>query len=121
MGGAELAALDTLQHCLTGDAEGGGGDLDRLQGGGHQSQAHSRRNSLESRMPGNWHLRVRRGAVRKRTRELRAPRRTAYPNRVSSKPSLYLMDFRQAKCEYVLPARWAWKAWSLTKPGLPAC
>ncbi len=43
------------------------------------------------------------------------------PNRVSSKPSLYLMDFRQAKCEYVLPARWAWKAWSLTKPGLPVC
>ena len=38
-----------------------------------------RRKSPESRMPGNLARPVRRGAVRKRTRELRAPRRTAYP------------------------------------------
>ena len=34
MGGAEFAALDTLQHCLPGDAEGRGGDLDGYPAGG---------------------------------------------------------------------------------------
>ena len=46
---------------------------------GHQPQSQPRRKSPESRMPGNLARPVRRGAVRKRTRELRAPRRTAYP------------------------------------------
>ena len=44
---------------------------------GHQPQP--RRKSPESRMPGKLARPVRRGAVRKRTRELRKPRRTAYP------------------------------------------
>ena len=34
MDGAEFAALDTLQHCLPGDAEGRGGDLDGNPAGG---------------------------------------------------------------------------------------
>src|SRR5262249_54306999 len=46
---------------------------------GHQPQAQPRHKSLESRMPGKLARPVRRGAVRKRTRELREPRRTAYP------------------------------------------
>jgi group II intron reverse transcriptase/maturase len=41
-----------------------------------------RRKSLESRMPGKLARPVRWGAVRKRTRELRAPRCTAYPTGV---------------------------------------
>ena len=46
---------------------------------GHQPQSQPRHKSPESRMPGNLVRPVRRGAVRKRTRELRAPRRAAYP------------------------------------------
>src|SRR5215472_10752041 len=34
MDGADFAALDTLQHGLPGDAEGGGGDLDGDPAGG---------------------------------------------------------------------------------------
>ena len=34
MGGAEFAALDTLQHCLPGDAQGRRGDLDGDPAGG---------------------------------------------------------------------------------------
>jgi hypothetical protein len=44
-----------------------------------QPQTPPRHKSPESRMPGKLARPVRRGAVRKRTRELREPRRTAYP------------------------------------------
>ena len=46
---------------------------------GHQPQSQPRRKSPESRMPGKLARPVRRGAARKRTCELRAPRRAAYP------------------------------------------
>ena len=49
---------------------------------GHQPQSRPRHKSPESRMPGNLARPVRQGGCRKRTRELRAPRRTAYPTPV---------------------------------------
>src|SRR5580704_14439646 len=59
---------------------------------GHQPQSQPRRKSPESRMPGNLARPVRRGAVRKRTRELRAPRRTAYPTlAISTVPTLVII------------------------------